>query len=113
MNEEEDTDNMHSEDTHASSSDENDHHQSDESFTNTNDAEENFTGMVPPQGTADGCSGAFFTSDNQLADAQDNEVALSGQNAEVKTWTNQLGPQGTANEPYGHNLNDSGEPAMF
>jgi len=77
------------------------------------DQHESFTGMVPPQGTADGCTGAFFTSDNQLADAQDNEIALSGQNAEVKTWTNQLGPQGTANEPYGHNLSDAGEPAMF
>ena len=82
-----------------------------EGHSENNQLDESFSGMVPPQGSADGCSGAYFTSDTQLSDAQTNE--LSGQSAEVKTWSSQLGPQGTSTEPYGHNVEDGVSPAEF
>jgi hypothetical protein len=70
-------------------------------------------GMVPQQGSAGECTGAFFTSNEELADAQNNDIPLSSENAEVKTWTNQLGPQGTANVPFGYNLDSGDAPAQF
>ena len=69
--------------------------------------------MVPKQGSAGECTGAFFTSNEELADAQNNEIPLSSENAEVKTWTNQIGPQGTSNAPFGYNLDSNDAPAQF
>lgn len=45
-------------------------------------------------------SGVYFTNDNQLNDAQNNNVESSNTMSQVQSWENQLGPQGL-NHPYG------------
>ena len=51
------------------------------------------------------CSHNFFTSDQDLENAQNNLVGeLDDENSEIQSFKNQLGPQGIANEPVGHNL---------
>jgi hypothetical protein len=52
-----------------------------------------------------------FTTPEELGDAQSNK--LSGQDAQVQTWEQQLGPQGIGSEPTGQNMNDVGGPSPF
>ena len=52
-----------------------------------------------------------FTTNDELEDAQSN--SLSGQDAQVQTWEQQLGPQGIGSEPTGQNMSDVGGPSPF
>ena len=52
-----------------------------------------------------------FTTNQELEDAQSN--SLSGQDAQVQTWEQQLGPQGIGSEPTGQNMSDVGGPSPF
>lgn len=54
-------------------------------------------------------NGSYFTTDNELNDAQDNVIQDTNSMSQVQTWDNQLGPQGL-NQPYGYsgpNQNDA------
>ena len=52
-----------------------------------------------------------FTTSKELVNAQSNK--LSGQDAQVQTWEQQLGPQGIGSDPIGQNMNDVGGPSPF
>lgn len=51
-------------------------------------------GLCPNRGT-------YFTTDNELVDAQTNNIQNTNTMSQVQTWDNQLGPQGL-NAPYGY-----------
>jgi hypothetical protein len=51
-----------------------------------------------------------FTDSNQLISAQTNQVREDNQETEIRTWQNELGPQGLA-QPSGYNIvSDHGAP---
>lgn len=91
--------------------------ETEESFTDcpkteedSNDVHESFSGSDQ---TGVSCSSDLFASDNDLGSAQNNSIDNSGENSEVQSFKNQLGPQGVASEPYGHNIDDGASPASF
>ena len=50
-----------------------------------------------------------FTTPGQFDDAQDNRVSLTNQHTEVRTWVNELGPQGLS-QPSGYSGGDFQSP---
>ena len=76
-----------------------DEHNTHEEKKKNNKENENFTDA------SEECSHNFFTSDQDLENAQNNLIGeLDDENSEIQSFKNQLGPQGIASEPVGHNL---------
>ena len=79
-----------------------------ENFDNLN-SEENFNNFQPNKNDNNVLEsgglcpnrGTYFTTDNELVDAQTNNIQNTNTMSQVQTWDNQLGPQGL-NAPYGY-----------
>lgn len=56
--------------------------------------------------------GAMFTSPQQLAAMQTNQIDVTNQDTEVRTWKEELGPQGLQ-QPAGFNFSHADMPAPF
>ena len=66
--------------------------------------QENFVNGVPGvPSEEDQQTHSEFTNSNQLISAQTNQVRADNQETEIRTWQNELGPQGLA-QPAGYNI---------
>lgn len=77
-----------------------------------NPADKTLTDNLNSSAVADSCQQDFFTTNNDLEDAQNDTVADSNQMDQVQTFENQMGPQGM-NPPYGFDFKDADTHAQF